>query len=885
MPGTEDPSGDPASAAALSARAAVLSIPRLRPDRVRRSRLVERLERGAAGRLVLVEAPAGFGKTTLISDWLAETRRPYAWVSVEQGLSEQGAFLACLEAAVDLALGGEGRALSAAPPAAVLLSLASRIASSGLGLALVVDDFHRAAAARAGEALGRLAELLPEGSCLVVASRSGPDFPAARLRASGELAEIGADELRFTPAEAREFLSRSALPGLSDEDAALLGSRTEGWIAGLQLAVLALRDGRDPRAFVEAFGGTTRSVYDFLAEEAIDALPPATLGFLTAASVADSFCPGLCDALRAAEPGAAAGPEEPAPAAGALLARLERDCLFLVPLDDERRWYRLHPLFREALLARLRASAPGAERELRRRASLWLEANGRPAEALRQAALAGLAERTAALSERFALAALQSGDIGEIHAALAALPGTAGPQGPWLGLAAAWTAAYAGELDEAEAHAAEALAAAAGFAPAEARRVEGHAQAIRAFAASQAARSREAVELARRALELLPESEAMARGQAELTLGTASYLLARDAEAREALGRAMALSGAAGVSHLRYLAAACLAQQMLSLGDLDGAKALCLSAAAEPGAAASPALGGVLVALSRVHWERGETDAALEAARRGLELGLRWGHADGLVSAYIALAEALAAARSSDAAIALLGRARRLEQVSAWHKLNLDEAAASISILRGDWRSAEEFCSMPQAIGTFEGSFTQAAYLIARKRPAEALPLLDHCRERAESRGLATRAVETHILYALARRARGERRAALESLGLALAAAAPMGAVLRFARRGEALLELLDELRAERRDEFAERVALALREELGRGGSRPEGALSPRELEILRLVAEGRTAEEAADRLCVAPSTVRSHVKSIYAKLGAHRRLEAIKRARELGLL
>jgi len=884
---------------ASSASATTQAMPRLRPDRVRRARLVERLERGSAGRLVVVEAPAGFGKTTLVADWLAATGRPYAWLTVERGLEGPDAFLAGLEAAVDRALGLDGRCAQAATREGILLSMASRIAESGRGLVVVVDDFHRAEAQGSGSVVARLAELLPEGSCLVVASRSGPDFPKARMRAKGELEEIGADELRFTPAEARELLARAASreeqPRLSDEDAAILEARTEGWIAGLQLALLALRDGRDPRAFVEAFGGTTRSVYDFLTEEAIDSLLPETLDFLTAVSVADSFCPSLADVLAGAAHGDAPG------GAAAILPRLERDCLFLAPLDDERCWYRLHTLFREALLSRLRASRPGLERELRREASRWLEENGRPAEALRQAALAGDAARTAALAEGFALAALERGDIGEIRAALAALPpqeaeaAVAVSDGPWLRLAAAWAAAYAGELGEAKA-AADSASVMAGVAPTaltgvaetappdEARRIAGHAEAVRAYVAWQEAESRTAVELAAHALELLPERDAMARGHAEMTLGGASYLLARDDDARAALRRAMDLAGGRGILHVRYLAAACLASQSLSLGDLDGAKALCVATAAEPGAAEVPALGDVLVSLSRVHWERDEIDEALEAARRGLELCLRWGHADSLVTAYIALAEALSAAGEDDSALALLGRARRLEQVSAWHKLNLDEAAASIEILRGNWRGAEAFCASPQPIGTFEGSFTQAAYLIARKKPAQALPLLDYCRERAERRGLATRRVETYLLYALARRARGERAAALDAMRVAVEAAAPMGAVRRFARRGNAALELLEQLKEERRDAFLEGLIGALREYESRGG-RAQGSLSSREIEILRLMADGRTAEEAADRLCVAPSTVRSHVKSIYAKLGAHRRLEAIRRARELGFL
>jgi LuxR family maltose regulon positive regulatory protein len=849
-----------------------LSAPRLRPDRVRRSRLMELLERGAAGRMLILEAPAGFGKTTLVADWLASTRRAHAWLSVE----EEGpdALLCRLQTAVELGLGLPGTDAAFRSSDAALVSIASMIADSASPFALVLDDYHNAEDGRVHEAVMRLARLLPEGVCLVIASRTGLPFPAARFMVRGELEAIGTEELRFTLAEAREFLSRAVLPRLSDEDVALLEVKTEGWIAGLQLAALALRDGRDSRTFIEAFRGSSRRVFDFLAEEALSALPADILDFLCATSVVESFCAPLCEALSGRK------------GAAALLALLEHECLFLAPLDEDRRWYRLHNLFREALLARLRATSPGEEPRLRLAASAWLEANGLPAEALRQAALAGDAERAASLAEGYALAALERGEIGEIRAALAALPEAAG--GPWLNTAAAWAAAYAGDLSGAAERGDAALSAASrGLPPAAETRLRGHVEAVRAYSAWLSAEASAASEGAMRALRILPDGDLMARCHAEMTYGASSYMLGADAEAAKAFRSAMDLSLKAGIRHVRYFSAASLAGQMVALGDLDGAKAFCLSLAGEAGAAEQPAFGNVLVALSQVHWERNETDEALEAARRGLDLCLRWGHADSLVMAYIALAAAQAAVRDFEAALALISRARRLESISVWHKLNLDEAAASIELERGNRKGAEAFCARPQPIGTYEGNFTLCAYLIATKRASEALPILATCRESCEKRGLSTRTVETYVLLALARRARGEKGAALEALAAAVAEASPKGLARRFLRRGPPLLELLEEYTrgGNSRDPFVERLFSASREGEGGRKDRVEGPLSPREIEILRLIVEGRTAEEVAEILCVAPSTVRSHIKSVYAKLGVHRRIEALRRARELGLL
>jgi LuxR family transcriptional regulator, maltose regulon positive regulatory protein len=395
------------SAALLSAR---FAIPRLRSDRVRRSRLVELLENSAGSRLVFIQAPAGFGKTTLLADWLAASRRPFAWIGIDREEHDADSFLTRLEAAVDYALGLTDPSpalpsLSAPAREGRLLRVAGRLADTGKALVLVIDDFHNLKNAEGQSLVARLCDFLPEGTTLVVASREGIPFPVGRLRARGELSEIGADALRFSLPEVREFLARVSPVRLCDEDAASLETRTEGWIAGLQLAVIALRDGREPRSFIASFGGNSRAVHDFLAEEALASLPPEDLDFLTALSVVECFGSRLSAALSAGLSPAAPGTpssdlvEDGIEEARARLHRLERDCLFLVPLDDERNRYRFHVLFREALLGRLRDSDPGRERKLRLIASAWLEANGHPVEALRQALLAGDAERAGNLAE------------------------------------------------------------------------------------------------------------------------------------------------------------------------------------------------------------------------------------------------------------------------------------------------------------------------------------------------------------------------------------------------------------------------------------------------------------------------------------------------------
>lgn len=903
------------------------------------------LENSVGRRLVFIQAPAGFGKTTLVADWLAASRRPFAWIGIDREERDADAFLARLEASVDFAIGAEPRGSRLSVPTqaareACLLSVAGRIADTGQPLVLVIDDFHNLKDSGGQSLVSRLCDFLPEGTTLVVASREGIPFPVGRLRARGELAELGVEELRFRLPEVREFLARVSPGRLSDEDAASLEGRTEGWIAGLQLAVIALRDGRDPRGFIDAFGGSSRTVYDFLSEEALASLPPADLEFLTALSVVDCFSASLCEALTAGLP--AADPAEGcAEDARTRLHRLERDCLFMVPLDDERSRYRFHVLFREALLGRLRATDPGRERGLRLAASAWLEAHGHPAEAMRQAVLAGDAGRAGALAEGYALSLLERGDLAELRAGFEALSLEGAAAGPWFRLAACWAAAYAGQLDEAvarvemvaeaEAGTAALLAAARGGrserfrtsmaqdpcdagelevialaasgaasrAPREARKLAGQVETLRAYLAVLQAENRVAADRATRALALLPEGDLVPRCHAETTLANALYGLGADLEAAPVYVRAMETARKAGMRHVRYLAAAGLANLRLARGDLDGAKQLCLATAAEPGAEDYPALGDLHVILSQVEWERNEVAAALEEGRRGLELCRRWGQADSLVAAYVTLATALSAAGEAESALALLARASGLESGSTWLRLNLEEAAASIDLERGNRGGADAFCSRPQPIRTYEGFYTVSHWLILRRRPAEALPYLEVMREKGELRGTLPRLAEGYVLFALAAKARGERAEARAWLDRALGIAAPRGLVMRFIRRGEGVAELLRERQADFPDHFVERLLAAFDQSAARRAAKlqalrascsPRGesaieVLSPREVEVLRLLGEGLTAEEIASRSFVASSTVRSHIKAVYGKLGVHRRVEALKKATELGIV
>src|SRR5215469_14747743 len=378
--------------------------PRPRAQLVPRVQLVERLQQGLSGALTLASAPAGFGKTTLISQWLAGCARPVAWLSLDERDNDPARFLTYLVAALQTisATIGAGilRVLQASQPPpfeALLTTLLNDLTTLPDPFVLVLDDYHLIDARPVDHALTFLLDHLPPQMHLVIATREDPSLPLARLRASGQLTELRAADLRFTPAEAADFLTQAMGLSLSADDVAALEARTEGWIAGLQLAAISLQGRHDTASFIASFTGSHHFVMDYLVEEVLHRQPPHILTFLLRTSILDRLCGPLFDAVVL----------EPAAPGQATLEYLDRANLFVVPLDHERRWYRYHHLFAELLRQRLQqriASSKGdAEsqvNELHIRASIWYEAQGLDLEAFQHAAAAHDVERAARMMDR-----------------------------------------------------------------------------------------------------------------------------------------------------------------------------------------------------------------------------------------------------------------------------------------------------------------------------------------------------------------------------------------------------------------------------------------------------------------------------------------------------
>ncbi|MGH3147379.1 MAG: helix-turn-helix transcriptional regulator, partial [Rubrobacter sp.] len=371
-----------------------LYVPPSQPRAVLRPRLLERLNEGLHRRLTLISAPAGFGKTTLLSGWVEGIERPAAWLSLDEGDNDPTRFLSYLVAALQTVAPNIGEGVMGAlrspqppPTESILTVLLNEITAVGDDFVLVLDDYHVIVARAVDDALGFLLEHLPPQAHLIIATREDPNLPLARLRARGQLSELRAADLRFAPSEAAEFLNSVMDLNLSEEDIAALETRTEGWIAGLQLAALSMQGHQDVPGFIRAFAGDNRYIVDYLVEEVLQRQPERARSFLLQTSILDRLSGPLCDTVTGQEEG------------NARLEALERGNFFVVPLDDKRQWYRYHHLFADVLSAHLMAEQPDQAPTLHRRASEWYEHHGSAADAIRHALAAEDFERAADLIE------------------------------------------------------------------------------------------------------------------------------------------------------------------------------------------------------------------------------------------------------------------------------------------------------------------------------------------------------------------------------------------------------------------------------------------------------------------------------------------------------
>jgi LuxR family maltose regulon positive regulatory protein len=916
-----------------------LVIPPPRAGLVARTRLVERLAASAPGAVTIICAPAGFGKTTLLAEWLATIRieardlRPedgkqassldpqalhVAWVALDPSDNTPATFWTYVAAALERAHPGAGAGaldlLQQPPPPAVEPALGwivNALAELPNDLILVLDDYHAISAPAIHESVSALIEHLPPRLRLVIASRATPPLRLARLRANGRIAELSAGDLRFTVEEATAFLNQVMLLGLGADDVARLTARTEGWVAGLRLAALALQRHERPADFIATFGGTHRYVFDYLADEVLGRQPQHIQTFLLATSILDRMCGELCDELVGLEARdwrleeAIETSSKPL-ASSLILAELEQLNLFVTPLDEERRWYRYHALFADFLRGRLRQLHPEQVPELHRRAAAWFERRGLVEPAIAHALAARDHERAARLVEEQAEAMLARREVAELLDWLRQLPDAVVRSRPRLSLAYAAALLIDGQPHAIEPHL---LAAVRSLPPAAhpgyTQSVLGEVAALRAAAATLQGDVARAITLGHQALDVLPADNGLVRGFAAASLGFATLASGDVVRASQTLTDAAALSQASGNAYLTLISLCSLAYLQVAQGQLRRAAETyrrALRQAEQWGGQLLPVAGWAAVGLGELLFEWNDLDAAARTVGEGIERCRQWGSLAPLLVGYATLARIQQVRGDTAGALATIRQARGVQpDLSARLGGLLDALQATLWLRGGDTAAAArwaETCDLRGDWSGFEHGFEHTALarvLIAQGRERadrlmlqEAVWLLSQLRQAASAARWTGRLVRILVLQALVYQALGDTETAVASLGHALALGEPEGYVRTFADEGAPLAALV-RLAAARGSApaYARRLIAAFgSSERAAPATQPLAEpLTERELAVLRGIAAGHTPDEIARSIFLAPTTVKWYLRSIYRKLDVHTRTAAIAAARTLGLV
>lgn len=917
----------PQTAPALdSLLATKLYIPAPRPNRVPRPRLTGRLEAGVEGALTLISAPAGFGKSTLLSDWIHEGGRKVAWVSLDEGDSDPVRFLCYAVTALanvrpglgDGAIAALREAQSAEPEVLepILTGLLNEIHRLSEDLILVLDDYHAVESPGVQEAVQLILDRMPQDLHLVLSTRVDPPLHLSRLRARGQLTELRAKDLRFTPEEAAGFLNQAMGLGLSAQDVEALEERTEGWAVGLQMAALSLQGRRDVGGFIEQFTGSHRFVLDYLTDEVLSRQRQGVRDFLLHTSILSRLSGPLADAVTGRDDGQT------------VLEELDAANLFLIPLDDTRTWYRYHHLFGTLLSHQLERKAGRAGvAALHEKASAWYAANGHPEDALEHALAAGAFDRAVAIVEENALPRLMRGDVGAPLRWVRSLPAEKVRTRPRLAMGQAWSLVLNLHWAEAETSTAEAERALEVNPDPE---VALQASVLRGFLTRMRGEAQRSSPLLREVVGQVPREDRFLRSLVTLDLGMACREEGDTAAARTVLEEARALALEADNVLVLVIAQAHLAEMEVDEGrlrrglELDQ-EGLRLAGELTSRGGPSPATLGVpYTGMAAIHYEWGELDTASDYALRAVELGRRGGLGGNILHGMVVLARVRQARGDFDGAFEALAEAEgvmRRTGVPHWmqaldsyrSRLLLAQARAEgreppfeavtqwarEAGLLPDWRRPLETRIFLPVYPREFAHLTLARLFLARGDHEEALDLLGWLRGPVEEAGRLRVLLDILALETLVRNAKGDREGALSALRHALALGEPEGFVRTFADKGPVLGGLIAEAAPGHvGPDYARRLLDAfVRPEVvylpvsvfpataSAKGPEPAEPLSEREVEVLRLIATGLSNADAGKRLFIAPSTVKKHLENIYSKLGTRNRTQAIARAREAGLL
>lgn len=874
-----------------------LHIPPQRPNLVPRPNLFDLLEQGMQlnQRLTLVAAPAGFGKTTLVADWLRQAGHPVAWLTLDERENDPARFLAYLIAAlnrVDRGIGNTVETLSRSPQPpeteSLLTLLINDISAFRKHFTLTIDDYQAINNPAVHNLLAFLLENQPPLMHLVILSREDPPLPIARWRARGQVNDIRQQDLRFTGVEANYFLNGIMALDLEEGEVTSLQQRTEGWIAGLQLAALSMRGQEDPRGFVRSFTGSSRYILDYLFEEVFKRQSADVKSFLLQTSILERLSAPLCDAVTNSSN------------SQDLLQQLERANLFLVPADQSRTWYRYHRLFAEFLRHRLRITNTSYELELQRRAGHWFEEHACFEEALNHMLAAADWPEAERLLVMAAVEAIRYGQLLTVQRWLDVFPDDIVENSYNLTALKAFGFLLAGQLEEAAAFTEMARK----ILPAEPSSFNlGFLTALRSYLALIQGDFLQAQELASKALDYLEEEDPYyLRGSILNSLAQAltqsgdlkgaikSYqqIVRLSQETNQSLFAVGPLSSQAWLLHLqgkrREAMARC--QDVISLCNDTSDRELPVSGAAH-------------MVLGIMHYEANDLETARIHLLKARNFGDQMGLASGIPHfCRIHLARLQLAAGEEKAAQVTIDEARQIANryQSPAVSFMVAGAEADLCLRQGDVAAAEHFVERfalsPDDTPTHASEshyFTFARLLLAKKKLIEVNRLLANLEQFAAAGGRQRTLITVYILQALAWQAQRREEQAILKLESALRLAAPEKYRRAFLEEDSALFPLLAKIQ----QESPHFVHQLLEEEPVELGRRASGGLnqpllvplSDREIEVLNLIASGLSNQEIADRLFISLGTVKTHAHSIYGKLDVGGRTQAVARAREIQLL
>jgi len=886
-----------------------LYLPPPRLNLVPRSRLLERLSNALTHALTLISAPAGFGKTTLLQEWISGYDLTLAWLSIDSGDNDAIRFWLYVLAAIQIIEPEIGKSVVTAlqtpqpPPInSLLIELINEISDRSKAHAtqcwlLVLDDYHLITESDVHDSLIFFLDHLPSQMHLIISTRSDPPWPLARLRARRKMIEIRTEDLRFSYQEATTFLNTVMKLGISNKNVIALENRTEGWIVGLQMAALSMQNKSDLSGFIRAFTGTNRFILDYLLEEVLDHQTPDIQAFLLKTSLLDQMTAPLCDAILGSSN------------SRMILTQLEQANLFLVPLDDQRKWYRYHHLFSELLRSQLALMHPDEISNLHRKASQWLEDQGFVEEPVAHALAAQDYERMARLCEKFAQALLQQSKRNILSTWIEALPAEIIQESAWLCVYQSWMRHWSGKRDggdECLENAERILLDSTSLDPSEKKKLAGSIAAVRAHYALINEQLPLAIEQAKKALNLLPKTDFYTPGAAGVALGGAYWAQGDIVKAEQAFVECASTALKEGFSYrassaLCYAALQQVKQAKLSIAEKTLLKALSL--AQGPGDYKYPPAGYPLVKLSELACERNNLIQARNFIEDGVERCKLFGQVDLLAEAYVAQARVQLACGDYTGTRETLQQADQIAintKLDPWATSWLDDCRVRLWLSTGnlDYANRWVMSSGLEVDGEFNYHYdlnhvTLARVLVSQilqnsveADPNQCLKLLARLLAVTDEMGWVHHKIQVLVLKALTLKAIRDDDGAMQTLHQALTIAEPERYIRTFIAEGKSMEELLQKIAEQKNTSgYVEVLLKAFSKEPS--NQRPDlvEPLSLREKEVLNFLMTSLSVPEIAKELILSPNTVRSHIKNIYSKLEVNRRLDAIEKAKELKLV